>query len=337
MYRRGLEKRTPTSCPKAGIKIHPSNNNDSNNNKQSQLTKPVSYLHTTLNSLDLELDHYSLDDIYHLFNISENKLTEDTLKGAKRIVLKMHPDKSQLDSKYFLFFSKAYKRLFSVYEFQNKSTNKKYKDEDFFEESNKNILNNMFEQNKELKDTKNFNSWFNQAFEKHRIDNPNEEGYGDWLKSDEDFISINENVTKGNMNEVFEQKKKQIQDVTVYTGVTDMFASSLGGSLLDGKGDFSTDEYTDLRQAYTQTLIPVTMDDYNKIQKFNNVSEYKAHRERVNITPLTKEESERQLLKQQNTHDKHSAALAFKYAQESEKVKQKQQLFWGDIKQLSSW
>ena len=339
MYRRGLEKRTPTSCPKVGIKIHNSNNDytQNNNNKQSQLSKPVSFQNTTLNSLDLDLDHYSLEDIYHLFNISENKLTEDTLKGAKQIVLKMHPDKSHIDSKYFLFFSKAYKRLFSIYEFQNKSTNKKYKDEDFFEESNKNVLNNMFEQNKELKDTKNFNSWFNQAFEKNRIENPNEEGYGDWLKSDEDFISINENVTKGNMNEVFEQKKKQIQDVTVYTGVTDMFASSLGGSLLDGKGDFSTDEYTDLRQAYTQTLIPVTMDDYNKIQKFNNVSEYKAHREKVNVTPLTEEESKRKLLQQQDTHNKHSAALAFKYAQESEKVKQKQQSFWGDIKQLSNW
>ena len=76
-------------------------------------------------------------------------------------------------------------------------------------------------------------------------------------------------------------------------------------------------------------------DDINSLSF--NVSEYKAHRERVNITPLTKEESERQLLQQQNTHDKHSAALAFKYAQESEKVKQKQQSFWGDIKQLSGW
>ena len=192
-----MNRRPPTSCPKAGIKIQNSNNDytqNYNTKKQSQLSKPVSYQNTTLNSLDLDLEHYSLHDIYHLFNISENDLTEDTLKSAKQIVLKMHPDKSQLDSKYFLFFSKAYKRLFSIYEFQNKSTNKKYKDEDFFEESNKNILNNMFEQNKELKDTKNFNSWFNQAFEKHRIDNPNEEGYGDWLKSDEDFISINENA-----------------------------------------------------------------------------------------------------------------------------------------------
>ena len=33
MYRRGLEKRTPTSCPKAGIKIHHSNNDYTQNYK----------------------------------------------------------------------------------------------------------------------------------------------------------------------------------------------------------------------------------------------------------------------------------------------------------------
>jgi hypothetical protein len=250
----------------------------------------------------------------------------------------MHPDKSQLDAKYFLFFSKAYKRLYGIYEFQNKSSNKKIsEDYDYYDETNKNILDNMFEQNKEIKDPKNFNNWFNKAFEKHRIDNPNEQGYGDWLKSDEGFISINENVTKSNMNEVFEQKKKQIQAMTVYTGVTDVFSSSFGGSLLDGGGDLTTDSYTDLRQAYTETLIPVTLEDYNKIQKFNNVSEYKAHRERVDITPISKQEAERKLLQQQQQHEQHSAALAFKYAKEAEKAKEKQNGFWSDIKQITGW
>ena len=217
MNRRGLGECTPTSCPKAGIKIHQSDNEYRENpfltqqNNQSKLTKPVSFQNTTLNSLDLDLDHYSLEDLYHLFNINGGYLSEESLKLAKQIVLKMHPDKSQLDAKYFLFFSKAYKRLFSIYEFQNKSTKKQYKDEEFFDESNKNILNNMFEKNKEFKDPKNFNSWFNQVFEKHRLENPIEHGYGDWLKSDEGFISVNENVTKGNMNEVFEKKKKKIQ------------------------------------------------------------------------------------------------------------------------------
>ena len=336
------------TCSKAGIKIHETNNNrqynpnqfsqqSQNQLNQSRLSKPVDFHNTTLNTLDLELDNYSLEDLYNLFNISGGNLNESSLKNAKQIVLKMHPDKSRLDAKYFLFFSKAYKRLYGIYEFQNKSTNKTLKDEEFFDESNRNVLNNMFEKNKDFKDPKNFNSWFNQAFEKHRVDNPVDQGYGDWLKSDEGFLNINENVTKSNMNDIFEQKKKQIQAVSVYTGVTDVFASTFGGSLLDGGDNFTTDEYTDLRQAYTETLIPVTQEDYNKIQKFNNISEYKRHRDQVDTTPLSKEEAERKLLKQKNELDQQSAALAFKYAQEAEKAKQKQQSFWGDIKQITGW
>jgi hypothetical protein len=342
MNYKGLGECTPTSCPKSGIKIHESNNNykmdpfKTNGNK-SHLMKPVNFHNTTLNTLDLDLDHYSLEDLYHLFNIPNGLLNEQTLKDAKQIVLKMHPDKSRLDSKYFLFFSKAYKRLFGIYEFQNKSTKKTYKDEDFFDESNRNVLNNMFDKKKDFKDPKNFNSWFNEAFEKHRIDNPIEQGYGDWLKSDEGIMNINENVTKSNMNEIFEQKKKQIQAVSVYTGVSDMFSSTFGGSLLGGGDNFTTEDYTDLRQAYTETLIPITEEDYNKIQKFNNISEYKAHRDRVDTTPLSKEDANRKLLQRQNDLEQQSAALAFKYARESEKAKEKQQSFWGDIKQLTSW
>jgi hypothetical protein len=342
MNYKGLGECTPTSCPKSGIKIHDSNNEYNNDpffssKKSSQLSKPVNFNNTTLDMLDLDLDHYSLEDLYHLFNIQNGVLNEPTLKDAKQIVLKMHPDKSRLDQKYFLFFSKAYKRLYSIYEFQNKSTKKTYKDEDFFDESNKNILNNMFEKNKEFKDPKNFNSWFNEAFEKHRIDNPIEQGYGDWLKSDEGMMNIDENVTKNNMNDIFEQKKKQIQAVSVYTGVTDMFSSTFGGSLLNGGDNFTSDNYTDLRQAYTETLIPVTQDDYEKLHKFNSISEYKAHRDRVDITPPTTGESLRKILEQQQQHDQHSATLAFKYAKESEKAKEKQQSFWGDIKQLTNW
>jgi hypothetical protein len=324
------------NCPKAGIKIRQSDNDYKEDPfiNQSKLTKPISFQNTTLNTLDLDLDNYSLDDLYHLFNINGNILNDESMKLAKQIVLKMHPDKSQLDSKYFLFFSKAYKRLYNIYEFQNKSTKKKMDNEDYFNESNKTILDNMFDKNKDFKDSKNFNSWFNEAFEKGRLENPTEQGYGDWLKSDEGFISVNENVTKGNMNDVFEQKKKQIQSLTLYTGVTDMVSSSFGGSLLDGGNDFSSDNYTDLKQAYTETLIPVTQEDYNKMQKFNNISEYKRHRDQVDTTPLTKEEAERKLLQQQQEHDQHSAALAFKYAKESEKAKEKQNNFWSDLKQI---
>ena len=324
-------------CPKAGIKIHESNNDYRATNKPSQLAKPVDFHNTSFNTLDLDLDHYSLDDLYHLFNIPDGELTDSSLKGAKQIVLKIHPDKSRLDAKYFLFFSKAYKRLYGIYEFQNKSTNKRIDNEDYNDESNRRVLNNMFEINKEFKDPKNFNRWFNDTFEKHRLENPQENGYGDWLKGDDGFIDINENITKGNMNEVFEQKKRQIQAVTVYSGISDVFAPTLGGTLLNEDANYTTDNYTDLKQAYTETLIPVTQEDYDRMPKFRSVNEYKSHRDSVNTAPLTKEESERMLLKQKANLDKESAALAFKYAQEAEKAKKKQDSFWGDIKQLTGW
>jgi len=328
----------PTTCPKIGIKIHETNNQSKPPliKKKSLLVKPVDYHNTTLDSLDLDLEHYSLEDIYRLFNISDGSLTESNLKIAKQIVLKMHPDKSHLDSKYFLFFSRAYKRLYSIYDFQNKSTNKIYKDQDFFDESNRTVLDTMFEKNKDFKDPKNFNSWFNDTFEKHRLENPMEQGYGNWLKSDEGIMNINENVTKGNMNEIFEQKKKQIQALTVYQGVTDTFSSTLGGSLLLDEGNFSSDQYTDLRQAYTETLIPVTLEDYERMPKYNNFNEYKSKRDSIDTTPISKEEGERMLFRKETDMDKQSAALAFKYAKEAEMAKQKQKGFWGDIKQLTS-
>lgn len=336
------------ACPKGGVKIHegytssaPDNrtypNNEPNLFKPSQLKKAVNFHTTTIDSLDLDIEHYSLQDIYKLFNINDNDLTEDCMKNAKQIVLKMHPDKSKLDSKYFLFFSKAYKLLHGVYEFQNKSIKKQNKQEDFFNESNKVILDNMFEKNKDFKDPKNFNQWFNTSFEKHRTETPNEQGYGDWLKSDEGFINVNETVTKGNMNDIIEQKKKQVQALTVYTGISDMQSSMLGASLLDGSGDFSTEEYTDLRQAYTQTLIPVTNEDWEKTQKFNNVNEYKSHRDKVDITPITPSEANRKLHQQSREANQQSAALAFKYAKEAEKVKKNQQGFWSELKQITGW
>jgi hypothetical protein len=292
---------------------------------------------TSLNELDLEIENYSLADLYKLFNIVDGDLNDNTLKQAKQIVLKMHPDKSRLDSKYFLFFSKAYKQLYGIYEFQNKSTtNKKYKDEDFYDETNKRILDNMFEKNASLKNGANFNQWFNESFEKHRIDNPLEHGYGDWLKSDNDFIGIGETVTKSNMNEIFEQKKKQIQALTVYNGVVDSCSFGFGSSL-GGDDCFTSSGYTDLRQAYTETLIPVTQEDYDKLPKYKNLNEYKAKRDNLDTTPLSKEEANRILYERDRADNQKSAALAFKHAQDAEKARQANSSFWGDLKRITGF
>lgn len=331
----------PSGCPKAGIKIHETLNQNQTYNQNQINNKNINFHKTTLSELDLNIDNYTLNDLYNLFNILY--LDESSLKSAKQIVLKMHPDKSQLDSKYFLFFSKAYKRIYSIYEFQNKSEKKSERDlkKDYFEESNKTVLDTMFETKKELKDPKNFNSWFNEKFEKHRLeDDDTNKGYGDWLKSDEGIYENNDNVTQSNMNEAFEKQKKQIQALTVYNGINDTYAAfSGGGSLLgDHSDNFSGSSsglgFTDLRQAHIETIIPITQDDYEKMPKYRNVNEYKTNRDRVDITPISKTESERLLHQNKTNLDQESAALAYKYAKEAEKAKAKQRSFWGDIKQL---
>ena len=329
------------SCPKAGIKIHEQDQTNNNNLfRPSTVRTPVNFYQTSLSNLDLELDHYSLEDLYKLFNIPDQELSEQSLKSAKQIVYKMHPDKSQLDAKYFRFFSAAYKRVFSIFEFQNKSVNKRSSNKDeFYDESNKDVLNNLFEQNKGLKDPKNFNSWFNDKFLKHQgEDDIGNKGYGDWLKSDEGLYSVNDNITKANMNDAFEKQKKQIQSLTTYQGINDNF-SAFSGSLLGEQSDNFTGSngalsYMDLRQAHVESVIPVTQDDYDCMPKYKSLSEYKASRDTSDVSPLSKQESERMLLKQGQNLEKQSAALAYKYAQQSERSKQNSSAFFSDLRQI---
>jgi len=303
-------------------------------NANAILEQQSSSVSSNLQNLDLDLENYSLNELYNLFNIPRTELlTKDNLRNSKQIVLKMHPDKSKLDSKYFFFFSKAYKRLYSIYEFNNRCTTKSTPVEKYDTDDNSRFLDKLFAENTNLKTTSEFNSWFNDKFEKHRIDNPLDDGHGDWLKSNDGYIDVDETVTKENMNKIFEQQKKTIQSLSVYKGVSNSTASILGGSLLDGS---SSGGYTDLKQAYSETVIPVTQEDYDKIVKYKNVSEYKQNRDRVDITPMSEKDALKQLESTHNNLDEQATAQAFKYAQESEKVAQEQLRFWGEIKRITS-
>jgi hypothetical protein len=219
-----------TLCPKIGIKIHesgndykkdPFNTNNVTNTTRSTIPSNTSSNVFNTNNFDLNIDNYTIKDIFHLFNIKSEILTEEVMKEAKKFVLKTHPDKSKLDPKYFLFYSSAYKQLYGVFEFQNKSTKKKIDQEDYINESNNKILDNVFTKNEALKDPKNFNEWFNNKFEQYKTDEDNQ-GYGDWLKTNEGLIDTS-NVAKADMANEFERYKKQIQSMTVYKGVNDAF------------------------------------------------------------------------------------------------------------------
>lgn len=345
---------TMTNCKKGGIKIKETNNGYksdpfANVNPFIQETKreEIKYDSNSYANLDLNLENYSREELYKLFGLNVSiTLNEDIMKECKKLVLKTHPDKCRLENKYFLFFSQAYKKLLNIYEFQNKTTTKKTNNTSEYQSENSEILDKMFETNKNLKDPKNFNSWFNTQFEKHRLEDPVETGYGSWLKSEEDIVFTPTGITKDKMASEMEKRKKQVQTLTNYTGINESYASTFGGSSLMAYDSnftsgslFSNDgmNYTDLRQAYVESVIPVTEDDYRKTKQFNSVDDYKRHRESVDTKPLSKEEAMRQLFNDNKQKDEESAALAFYYAQQSEKAKANQDNFWSGLKQVTNW
>ena len=380
-----MDKYNSNVCPKSGIKIHKSDNDYSKdpfvnyNNKQSNKiifntnntnntsntntsntntnntntsntntsNTNTSNTNTSNKTIDLNIDNYSREDLYELFGISNIILTDEIMKETKKIVLKTHPDKSKLEPKFFLFYSQAYKRLYRIYEFQNKSTKNRsetnYANERANEENENNlILKNVFSENKNLETPENFNKWFNEAFDKYKLEDANENGYGQWLKSEEGIANVT-NVSKADMNIEFEKQKKQIQALNVYKGVNETYMPmSCGTSLMEYNDNFTSGNifsnegmgYTDLKQAYVESIIPVTEDDYNKIKKFKNVEEYKTHRNNVDITPLKKEEAERKLYYEKQKLDEENVALAFQYAKQTEKAMNNNKSFWGSLKQL---
>lgn len=347
-----------TTCGKTGIKIKSSGNEykcdpfagvDPFKNKVKEVEKfDIQYNRTQYEMIDLNIENYSREELYKLFGFKSSiVLTEDNMKEAKKIVLKTHPDKSRLENKYFIFFSKAYKKLLEIYEFQNKTTKKSVIATEYYDSQYSETLDKMFDQKKNLKDPKNFNNWFNEQFEKHKLEDSTENGYGNWLKSDEDIVFTPQGLNKDSIGKEMDKRKKLIQELTPYKGIGDSFlSSSVGGSaLMEYNSNFTSGSlfnggngmgYTDLKQAYVESVIPVTEDDYNNIQKFSSIDEYKRHRDTTNVNPLNKEEAMRQLYYQDKQKNEESAALAYYYAQQSEKVKKNSDNFWSGLKQLTN-
>jgi hypothetical protein len=229
--------------------------------------------------IDLNIDNYSINDIYNLFKITNVKsLDEEIMKCAKRIVLLTHPDKSKLDAKYFLFYCKAYKKLYAKYEYENKSKQTTEYGEAVGAVSMPKI-------NLPKSSDKSFHIWFNEYFEKNHLkDEEDEAGYDEWYKSN----------NAENISSDIESNKRRIQSLSVYNGYhTTCSNTSFGGKLINGnKNNFTSSElfdsfnYTDLKQAYDESVIPVTEEDYHKIPKYKNVDEYKRTRENMRVQPM---------------------------------------------------
>ena len=284
-------------------------------------------------TIDLNIDNYDLSDLLALFNLNYD-FNEADLKCAKKMVLMLHPDKSGLEKEYFLFFTAAYKVVYSVYNFRSTKT----KSSEYFVEKDeqKELLLDTF------KKQSNFNKLFNDLFDQAKIKTEEEEnGYADWLKSNEDMDE--RSTTMQSMNETFERKKKEIQALVPIKDLADSYYN-VGGctDLMGEKPDsYSADifarlPYEDLKKAHVESVIPVTHEDYLQRPKFKSVDEMRRNASYNDTTPMALDQAKEYLKQRDQAQNKNDMNRAYKLAKQDEMYEQVNKNIMSHFKGLCS-
>lgn len=229
---------------------------------------------------NLDLNAYSLDEIFALFGLSYD-LTEENMKMAKKKVLMLHPDKSQLPSVYFLFYKQAYEVVLDLYRSRNKINAKPsaeslvYNPIDNFDMSTKQV--EQIRQTQQNKGDSSFSTRFNRAFDENvakKVDPSRHE----WFKQDNGDDYGSKKVNPKNMGEALESLKQKQQAVAIYKGVAPIRPVGLT-SFYDGDDDnerpgeyiecdvFSKLKFEDLRKVHRDQIVTdITQNDLQNMQ-----------------------------------------------------------------------
>ena len=290
----------------------------------------------SINEHNLNIHLYSLKDLLGLFNLTYD-ITYEDLKRAKKIVLMTHPDKSKLDSKYFLFYKKAFDIIIRFHDNQNKQRQKVNPQTTIYSINDDNesttskkvssIINDMSK--------KEFQHTFNDLFEKNmskKIDTTKNE----WFQNDESIYKTKETVNASNMGQIFNTIKDKQSGLVRYKGVENLATNNSNtSSYYDDIEDddsyvvsdpFSKLKFDDLRKVHKdETVFSVSERDFNKVTKYASVDHFMIARSNQSTTPMEKQEAEMILAQQDKTYRekmmKHEYASNLQNMQYEEKNK----------------
>jgi hypothetical protein len=293
--------------------------------------------------VDLDLDNYDLVDLLKLFNLSHN-FTSNELKESKKIVMMIHPDKSGLDKKYFLFYCKAFRILKNIYNFKNKKSTTldhsnstiEYLNENEEDRGKRLLINNLLQ-----KDKKYFHEWFNKTFDKiNIIDEERKLGYGNWFKSDEDIDTTETTLAK--LHSKISEKKETLStlikviDIEASNNFNSENYRNITGDAPDyySSNIFSKLPYEDLKKAHIETVIPVGTNDYNNVLKFNSVENLRQYRDQQNIKPLSDEQSKHYINNRNNKEEENNIRVAHKLVRQDEITENANKSWWSNLSLL---
>lgn len=292
-------------------------------------------------NVDLNIDNYNYDDLLNLFNINHN-FNETDLKQCYKKVIKTHPDKSGLGNEYFLFYTKAFKMIKNIYEYKNKNTsslNNKNSKIEYLALSDEDAGKQLLVDNLQKKKASDFNTWFNETFEKININSDINNGHGDWFKSNENISETNiKSVNQ--LHEKINQKKEALSALVKINEINDFSTMGNTNELDISQPDsysaniFSKLQYDDLKKAHTESVIPVCDNDYNKIKKFSNVTTLRDFRNNQNLKPMSKEQARETLDTNHNNLDKINTELAYKLTQQAEAAEKANTFVWNSIRSI---
>ena len=264
----------------------------------------------SLQEHNLNIHMYSLEELLRLFDLTYD-ITLTDLKRAKKVVLMTHPDKSKLDSKYFLFYKQAFDVIVRFYDNQNKQSRQATPQNTVYNTNNINN-NNDSQTNKKISSIINdmskqeFNSKFNDLFDKNmtkKIDDSKNE----WFRNEDSSYSSDVQVNSSNMGQIFNNIKDKQSGMVKYRGVENIIANKSSNSSYHDDDDdesyvssdpFSKLKFDDLRKVHKdETVFSVSERDYDKVTKYSSVDHFMRERSNQSTTPLSKPESE-QLLAQ---------------------------------------
>ena len=284
---------------------------------------------------DLNIDNYDLEDLLELFKLDYNFDNAD-LKKARKICMMTHPDKSGLGQKYFIFYTKAYQMVEDIHHFRAKKRemSTEYTIEE--NESNQKIVNKI-QENKSR-----FGKWFNEAFNKVKIkDNIQDDGYEDWLRSDENIAS-KKTVSLADFEKEFYKAKNNCKAIIKRKGIEEVsYNNAVGYDLVRERPDeyssvdiFSKLKFEDLKKAHTETVIPITRDDYKSCPKFADLESYKQHRAATETEPMTISESRHYISEKNDREGKSNVKRAFKILKQDEEIEKSHNQWWAYINQI---
>jgi len=265
----------------------------------------------SLNEHNLNIHMYSLEDLLGLFDLTYN-ISQEDLKRAKKVVLRTHPDKSKLDSKYFLFYKKAFDVVVRFYDNQNKQNQKMTPNNTAYtphtnnEDDNRtvkkvsSVINDMSKTE--------FQDKFNDLFEKNMATKV-DESKNEWFKNDDPAYTTNETVNSSNMGKIFNSIKDQQTGLVKYRGVENIISNRASTSNFYEDNDeddtyvtsdpFSKLKFDDLRKVHKdETVFSVSERDYQNVTKYSSVDHFVRERGQQSTAPLSKPEAERMLAQQ---------------------------------------